>query len=166
MPIIIEELGPDQWQRYRAVRLAALADSPDFFGSAHADEAAFDETRWRDRLRRRVPTLVAHDTGVDCGLAGGEPDDTQPKRIAWLVSMWVSPSHRRHGIGRRLIEAVISWAEQREFEELRLHVTEGNDPARLLYQNLGFDMTGSSEPHPRVPSLRELEMCRPLKLSR
>src|SRR6476660_4862023 len=37
----------DEWEALREIRLAALADSPDAFGSTLVEERDADEVRWR-----------------------------------------------------------------------------------------------------------------------
>ncbi len=54
-----------------------------------------------------------------------------------LVGMYVQQEARGAGIGRRLAEAVIEYAQTR-VEILQLTVVSSNQPARQLYRKLGF----------------------------
>jgi ribosomal protein S18 acetylase RimI-like enzyme len=55
---------------------------------------------------------------------------------AWIGGVGVVPAERRHGIGRRLMEAVLAEAPA---GDVTLEVIEQNDAARLLYEDLGFE---------------------------
>lgn len=55
-----------------------------------------------------------------------------------VAGMGVVPEHRRHGLGRQLMEATIELARQRGFRTMLLEVIEQNTPALTLYQQLGF----------------------------
>ena len=46
----VARLQGDEWTRYRDIRLRSLSDAPDAFWMTHAEEAAFGEERWRERL--------------------------------------------------------------------------------------------------------------------
>jgi len=48
----IESLKPNQWEAYKAVRLRALADTPNAFGSSLEKEIEYSEDDWRSRLQR------------------------------------------------------------------------------------------------------------------
>lgn len=84
------------------------------------------------------------------GPPGPPPPFMVPTRVTVMIGgMWVAPAYRRQGLGRRLIEAVIAWAETRGAEGLELGVVEGNVPAIALYQKLGFAIV--DRPMPPMP---------------
>nr|WP_285477991.1 GNAT family N-acetyltransferase [Amycolatopsis sp. NBRC 101858] len=69
-----------------------------------------------------------------------------PGEREWLVfSMWVAPQARGRGLAADLIHAVREAAREAGAEAIGLHVFEGNDRARRVYERLGFVLTGESE---------------------
>ena len=56
--VTVRSLGEDDWREFRAIRLAALRDSPDAFAASVDDEEGFEEDFWRLRVRRST-RLVA-----------------------------------------------------------------------------------------------------------
>ena len=63
----------------------------------------------------------------------------QPKSLVHVHSLYVKPSHRGNGIGRRLLEAVLDWGKAKGCVEAKLNVLAGN-PARSLYKSAGFSV--------------------------
>ena len=57
---------------------------------------------------------------------------------AHIVTLATSPAHRRHGIGRQLLTALMAMAAQLDIKEITLEVRIGNTPARNLYESFGF----------------------------
>jgi GNAT superfamily N-acetyltransferase len=111
--IELSVLSPDDWPVWRRLRLAALAEAPEAFGSRLADwQGEGDRAeRWRDRLA--LPgsyNLVALLDDQPVGMASGVPAD-EPG-VAELISMWVSPTARGRGVGDRLIQEIEKWARQ------------------------------------------------------
>lgn len=157
----IQRITPLDIEMFKAVRLRALQDAPFAFGSTYEREAAFSEEDWRARVQRwngeTGAGFLAIETNVPCGIAGALLDQSDCSR-AELVSMWAAPAHRRQGVGRLLVAAVITWARSREVRAVRLMVTNTNETAIRFYGQLGFALTGRTEPYPNDPALKELEM--------
>jgi ribosomal protein S18 acetylase RimI-like enzyme len=139
-------LTQDDWRLWRELRLAALAEAPQAFGSRLADwQGQGDrEERWRGRLSIRGSyNVVALVDGRPAGMASGIPDEPG---VAELISMWVSPAARGRGVGDRLLAGVEQWARQAGAGALKLCVYEGNENAQALYRRAGFADTGERLP--------------------
>jgi GNAT superfamily N-acetyltransferase len=158
--VVVRELVGDDWELLRDVRLAALSEAPYAFGSTYAREVAFGEEQWRGRILNRGVTFFGFLAGVPepAGVSGV----FTAEGVADLVSMWVRPSARGHGVGETLIETAADWAKSRDYDTLYLWVTESNAPARRLYERCGFTPTGERQPLPSDPALGEIQLSRPL----
>ena len=157
MATVLRRFDPDEWPLYRHVRLRALSDSPDAFGSTFAREAARSDDEWRERLATGAAShgdlpLVAIVDDEPAGLAWGRLDERQPE-IAHLFQVWVAPEFRGRGVGRLLVDAVIAWARTAGARILRLGVTCGDTAAVRLYRRVGFVDDGP--PRPCVPGPRQ-----------
>src|SRR5215469_4217588 len=96
VPSDVRKAHPEDWQVYRQVRLAALAEAPYAFMSTLEYEQAFGEEIWRQRLGSpTAATFIAWWDGKPAGTATGIADDPAEKHAvpgAWqLVGMWVDP---------------------------------------------------------------------------
>jgi ribosomal protein S18 acetylase RimI-like enzyme len=158
--VLVREVTPDDWETMRDVRLAALREEPFAFGSSYAREAAFTQEQWRGRINDRSVNYLAYrpESPEPAGLAGVYVADG----VANVVSLWVRPSARGHGVGEALIGATADWAKARDHDSIVLWVTESNAPARKLYDRCGFALTGERQPLPSDPTLPEVRMRRPL----
>jgi len=158
----VREVTAGDWEAFRDIRLEALREVPEAFGSTYAREVAFAEADWQGRIARAgnflgyLPEVSATEPA---GLIGGYQEDPE---VVELVSMYVRPRARGRGLGEALIAAVIDWATVRNAESVHLWVTETNKPARLLYERCGFTPTSERQPLPSNPSLGEIAMSRPL----
>ena len=139
-----------EWRTYKDLRLRALADSPDAFGSTLAREQDRSDAEWSSRLSAHPGSawdlpLVAEVDGVPVGLAWGRIESANPS-VANLYQMWVAPDYRCLGAGQMLLEAVIAWARAKDAACLDLGVTYRDSPATRLYLHLGFEPVGQPEP--------------------
>jgi len=61
-----------------------------------------------------------------------------------ILSMYVQPESRGLGIGKALLQEVISQANRlSELEQLHLMVVTTNNAARSLYRSFGFEVYGT-----------------------
>jgi len=159
----IELITPKNAMVFKDVRLRALKEVPTAFSSTYAEEFQLTDAEWLKRAARWTDeTSIAYlavDAGSPCGIAAGFLDKNEATR-AHLVSMWVAPTHRRLGIGYMLVEEIIAWLRVKSVRTLQLLVTSNNDPAIRFYQQLGFQLTGRTEPYANDPALSNLEMIR------
>ncbi len=162
--IRLEQLRPDEGPRLRAVRLRALLDAPDAFGTTFEQASAWGADAWAQQLRDLV-TFVAVEDGNDVGMVRCA-HDAERADVAWLISMWVAPEVRRRGIGGALVDIVIGRTRAKGVSRLLLDVTDTNVPAIALYAAKGFAPNGnvSSLPPPRDhlrEHQRELRLVEP-----
>ena len=147
---IVARFLPHEWRTYRDLRLRALVESPDAFGSTFEAERTRPDDDWSRRMEAAAhdPTelpLVARVGGEAIGLAWarileGEPD------VAHLFQVWVAPEHRGCGVGQRLLDAVLAWARASGVRAVALDVTRGDTPAVRLYTRAGFQPVGDPQP--------------------
>ncbi len=76
------------------------------------------------------------DTPIGFALASGAADERE------LLSIGVLPEYRRAGIGRQLVESIVTESTNRGAARLFLEVAEDNTAAQRLYRNLGFFAVG------------------------
>jgi GNAT superfamily N-acetyltransferase len=155
---LIRRLGVRDWAAFREVRLAALRDVPEAFGSTAADADRLSDDEWRRRLGDRAVFLAevgSQGVGLAAGIQADESEDAE------LISMWVAPAWRGHGVGARLVEAVLGWAAGEGFRGVRLWVADGNAPAERRYARHGFSRTGAVQRMgAAAPERVEFEMFR------
>ena len=132
----------DDWARVRDLGIAALRDSPEAFLESVQSAESRDEAGWRARVGpdpgRR--SLIARDAA---GRWLGSMTIVTMEGRVWLVGAWVAPAHRGTGVAEALLLAQLEWARAAlGTDRVWLHVTEGNDRARRLYERVGFRATG------------------------
>lgn len=85
--------------------------------------------------------LACHDKRTVAGGAvlispwPAHPYDLECRR-ATILNIYTDPPYRRRGIGRQLMQAIISWCKTQGFAGVTLHASEEGRP---LYESLGFE---------------------------
>jgi GNAT superfamily N-acetyltransferase len=145
----IRNFAPQEWEIYKQLRLRALAESPEAFGSTLAKEQFRSEAEWSSRLLEGQDSdwnypVVAEVNQKPGGLAWGRIEQDNPA-LANLYQMWVAPEYRGLGAGQMLLQAVIAWARARNACCLELGVTVRDSPAMRLYTRAGFKPVGDPQ---------------------
>jgi RimJ/RimL family protein N-acetyltransferase len=161
----VRRIRPEDAARMRALRLEMLADAPLAFLETVAEAAARPHADYAARIAavsRGAATaqFVADPGGRFVGHAGGTVVPEEPG-LTVIYAVYLTPAWRGTGLLGELVDAVAAWSRACGRPELMLEVVVGNDRAYRAYQRLGFVDTGVRVPHPKIPTLRELQMRRP-----
>ena len=141
--ITVRSLGVHEWERYRAVRLTALQESPQAFVATHGEEAAEPEEFWRNRMQRST-RLLAEREGVALGIASvGAADDPG---VAQLFGLWVHPDARGTGVATELVRAGARAAAAAGNRQLLYWVGTENGRAVAFASGFGFRPTAQRRP--------------------
>ena len=83
------------------------------------------------------------------GYVYGEPEGL-------IVSMWTEPEHRRRGLGRQVVDAILAWGRANGVTRFTLHASHDGRP---LYELYGFRPTNEMrlESNTRDPGAVEIE---------
>jgi GNAT superfamily N-acetyltransferase len=138
--LVVRRTTGDDWIALRAIRLEALADTPDAYGSTYEGTVTFPTRRWKTMAGEHRYFLAERD-GVVLGMVSGGFNDQHPG-THWLYGMYVTPEARGTEVGPSLVNAVIAWATGDGASELYLHVTTSVERARAFYRKMGFVETG------------------------
>ena len=163
--IQIVRAAPEDWELVRELRLRALVDSPDAFGATLEHERAYGRDGWLAWIEgwggaTNALFLALRDATV-VGMAVGSI--TPGRDDAHLYGMWVDPSDRGAGLGRRLVERVLAWARAVGAATVDLSVTDANAGARAFYERMGFADTGDRHPLREGATLEAIVMRRAIE---
>jgi RimJ/RimL family protein N-acetyltransferase len=122
---------------YRDIRLEALKQNPEAFGSTFERENE-QPLSWFEAVVGRSDIFGVFLDGTLAGIAGyvaQESSKQAHKAVLW--GMYVRSAARNSGLGKKLVAAVLSHARGR-VEMVQLTVVSENEAARRLYTALGF----------------------------
>ncbi len=124
----------------RGLRLQALSDAPEAFGSTYERELARTTTDWQRWMSPGVTFILDAPEGANGIVAGSR--DTTDASVVQLMAMWVHPAIRGSGAADELVAAVLAWAESVGARLVRLDVMRANARALRFYERNGFRLTG------------------------
>lgn len=139
------------------IRPASVADIPSILKLERESATAghWTEGQYRQALQSEGPTrlvLVAEDSQPGAASSGFAPT-AAPAPLGFLVALhlppeWelenivVSSAIRRRGLGKQLLDAILTAARETSSTSVFLEVRESNASARTLYEKAGFEKTG------------------------
>ena len=147
--VCIRELTGDDVDEYRRLRLRALREHPDAFGSSYEAELAVPIEAVAERLRRNAEskdsfTLGAYRGEALVGMVGFYQESREKTRHRGTIcGMYVPSEEQGQGTGRALLTRAIELARgMAGLEQLQLAVVSRNRRAKDLYASFGFETYG------------------------
>jgi len=95
-------------------------------------------------LEGGYPYLVAERDGAVMGYAYAGPYRTRPAyRSTVEDSLYIAPSAKRQGVGRKLLEALVAECEARDFRLMVAVIGDEDSHGSIgLHRSLGFELSG------------------------
>jgi N-acetylglutamate synthase-like GNAT family acetyltransferase len=93
--------------------------------------------------------VVARAGGKMVGCGGSEPYDT----VALIRSIAVAPTHRSHGLGRKIVRQLLDRLASRGLREFYLLTTTAEE----YFKKRGFKTIDRDEVHPQILQSREFQ---------
>lgn len=141
--MIIRRLVPQDAESYLTLRLKALQNSPDAFGSTYEEEKDYPVDKYKIRFQSEDSfTFGAFENDELVGMI----TLVKEQRIklchkANIVAMYVSPEKRGSGFGKALLKEAIRMSKELQcIEQVYLTVLTTNEVAKILYSSLGFEI--------------------------
>jgi ribosomal protein S18 acetylase RimI-like enzyme len=133
----IRRLTPADAPLFREIRLEALQQAPEAFGSSFEQERSQSLAQFEQVLANA--DVFGAFRGADLLGMAGYRTQTGDKRAhkGFLWGMYVRASARGSGVAKPLVEAVLAHARER-VELVQLSVVKENETAQRLYRSCGF----------------------------
>ena len=114
----------------------------DLLAVVRIERACFSDPWPRDAFERLLDEpafLVAERAGAVVGFVVADRTPNHGRDIGHVKDLAVHPEARGEGIGRTLLRSALARLRATGVAVARLEVREGNDPARSLYADEGFE---------------------------
>lgn len=136
--ISFKKVSPDDWQKFRDIRLKGLQTDPQAFGGTFESESQQNEEYWKERFSNPERCFYAAEDGnIFVATAGS-------KKIAednWMiVAVYTLPEFRGKNISKELIERIIGEAKKAGASKVSLMVNPQQENAVSLYKKMGFEI--------------------------
>ncbi len=158
--IKVLEIGPNEWQRFKDLRIRSLNTNPEAFGGDFTATKQMSGSEWQAKLTQ-LNVLVAtfnSDTvnsetvnSADVGIMTVENLDGDFGTTCWIGGCWVDPNFRGRGVLSAMFEYLDKNAGNRNWQKQGLGVWEDNTSAIAAYAALGFRKIGKPKPSTSKP---------------
>lgn len=145
---MIRRLVASDAENYLALRLEALQNSPESFGSTYEEEKDQPVEKYIKRFESQDSfTFGAFKNSELIGTVTLVKEQrVKLRHRTSIVAMYVSPTRRGSGVGMALVKEAIKMAKELEgVEQVHLAVVTTNKSAKKLYDSLGFEIFGTEK---------------------
>jgi RimJ/RimL family protein N-acetyltransferase len=149
--VIVRRAEPADAQGLKALGDAVGSEPEGWLVTTNGWRDVADERRYLRAIRRypNAAVFVADDGGEIVGRLSIARDQHPASRHVADLGLMVAATHRRQGIGTKLLEAAVSWGRHAGVTKLELHVFPWNTGAIALYERFGFVQEGYRKAHYR-----------------
>ncbi|MFA9289366.1 MAG: N-acetyltransferase family protein [Weeksellaceae bacterium] len=146
--VSIIQLKPDDWHKYKAIRLEALQADPIAFGETYENIQSKPESYWRERLASTESRWIFAQVDEQIvGMMGARISlKNEIQDTAIIVGVYVSTLYRGNGIGKKMLESLLKLLKDlNSVKKVKLWVSETQIAAKKMYEDVGFIYTGTDE---------------------
>lgn len=138
----IRMLTVDDWQIWKDIRLEALQNSPENFGSAYEEELNWSDAEFQDGLTKSniFGAFIKNRLAACASFYSLASLKTKHRGVIW--GMYTRPEYRGQGIASALIQTVITHARS-HVVQLHLTCVADNLIGIHFYQRHGFKIYGT-----------------------
>lgn len=137
----IFQIGPDDWQIYKKIRLELLQSEANAFHDKYEDWEKLTPQEWRQKLSKPTDIffLAKHNNDIVGTIYLSLEEEDLPKDVAVVHGTFVKSQYRHQGFGYQLLNHLISeLVNYPHIKYLRLWVKKAQSSAISLYEKAGF----------------------------
>jgi ribosomal protein S18 acetylase RimI-like enzyme len=137
----VKRIISSDWQEYKKIRLEALKNEPQAFGSSYAKENERTEIEWQNKLAKSEDLngtsffYAVSKSGLFVAVGGAYQDNNKQWNI---VAIYTKKEVRGQGLGQRVFKSIINELKARKIKKAYLRVNTLQVAAQALYEKNGF----------------------------
>ena len=151
--IVIRKASVRYWKEFKEIRLEAVKNNPEGFGSAYEEEVDRSKERWKISLiNKNKIVFLALDGKIPIAISIISYESSiKMNHLAHIYSVYVKPEYRGRKISSRLIEFILADASnKKKIKKVKLSVVTTQTPAINLYKKFGFKIIAKLKKEVRV----------------
>ena len=139
--ITIRQLKIEDVDDFKTIRLSALKQASEMFGSTYKVESQRPIEMFIERITNNVIFAAYQNKQIIGVIIFHQESGLKASHKANLFGFFIEPDYRNQGIASRLLQAAIQYGRQC-VEQITLSVVSENTSAIHLYQKHGFKVYG------------------------
>lgn len=137
----VKRVTSSDWQEYKKIRLEALKNEPQAFGSSYNKENERTESEWQNKLAKSEDLngisffYAILKEGVFVAIGGAYQDNNKQWNI---IAIYTKKEVRGQGLGQEIFKSIINELKARKIKKAYLCVNTLQIAAQALYKKNGF----------------------------